>query len=262
MAQDKGPTILIVMWTTTSIATLFVAARLFTRIRILRNIGLDDYLIASSMVIGLLFVSLATAAVTAGDGKHVSALSRYRFERAAMLNTAAPMRAMWTSGLGNCWSPSVVVDYSIFAGGISTLLYLPTLKSSLTMPIRRKGLLLIAFALGSCAAIVAVVKCTHIPGLADESDPTYSTSELVIWTNVESNSIIIAACIPTCIPLLEKLFYKRGANGFHNQQVAYNPKPPRPQNKEFLFQASRHAVDTEMEVSRIRRTDEIIIAIE
>lgn len=129
-------------------------------------------------MIGLLFVSLATAAVTAGDGKHVSALSRYSFERAAMLNTAAyapgivsfvlpklgvvallcrifnptrrwriflwafvggsglvicgciiilyaqcsPMRAMWTPGLGKCWSPSIVVDYSIFAGGISTLL--------------------------------------------------------------------------------------------------------------------------------------------
>jgi hypothetical protein len=54
MAQNRGPTILIAMWTATSIAVMFVAARLYTRIRILRNIGLDDYLIASSMV-GALF---------------------------------------------------------------------------------------------------------------------------------------------------------------------------------------------------------------
>ncbi|EED22505.1 conserved hypothetical protein [Talaromyces stipitatus ATCC 10500] len=244
MAQNRGPTILIAMWTTTSIATLFVAARLFTRIRILRDIGLDDYLIAASMVIGLLFVSLETAAVTAGDGEHVSALSRHSFERAAMLNTAAyapgivsfvlpklgvvallcrifnptrrwriflwafvgvsglvicgciiilytqcsPMRAMWTPGLGKCWSPSIVVDYSIFAGALSAFLdiflaiYPAVILWNLQMATRRKILLLSAFALGSCAAIVAVVKCTHIPGLANESDPTYSTSELVIWT--------------------------------------------------------------------------------
>ena len=50
MAQNEGPTILIVMWTTTLIATLIVAARLFTRLKIVRNIGLDDYLITSSMV--------------------------------------------------------------------------------------------------------------------------------------------------------------------------------------------------------------------
>uniref|UniRef100_A0A093UM92 Rhodopsin domain-containing protein n=1 Tax=Talaromyces marneffei PM1 TaxID=1077442 RepID=A0A093UM92_TALMA len=162
MAQDRGPTILIAMWTTTSIATLFVAARLFTRIRILRNIGLDDYLIASSMVIGLLFVSLATAAVTAGDGEHVSALSPYSFERAAMLSTAA-------------YAPGIV-SFVLPKLGVVALL------CRIFNPTRRWRIFLWAFVGGSGAAIVAVVKCTHIPGLADESDPTYSTSELVIWT--------------------------------------------------------------------------------
>jgi hypothetical protein len=51
MAHGRGPTILIAMWTTTSIAALFVVARLYTRIKILRSVGLDDYLMASSMVI-------------------------------------------------------------------------------------------------------------------------------------------------------------------------------------------------------------------
>ena len=138
-------------------------------------------------MIGLLFVSLVTAAVAAGDGEHVSTLSRHDFERAAMLNMAAyapgiisfvlpklgvvallcrifnptrrwqiflwafvggsglvicgcivilyaqcsPMRAMWTPGLGKCWSPSIVVDYSISNCG-STLGfsgYLPCILS-------------------------------------------------------------------------------------------------------------------------------------
>jgi multisubunit Na+/H+ antiporter MnhF subunit len=48
--QDKGPTILTVMWTTTSIAILFVIARLYIRYRIVKNPGLDDILITVSMV--------------------------------------------------------------------------------------------------------------------------------------------------------------------------------------------------------------------
>jgi hypothetical protein len=28
-----------------------------------------------------------------------------------------PTKALWTPGLGACWSPTILVDYSIFAGG-------------------------------------------------------------------------------------------------------------------------------------------------
>ncbi|KAL1984814.1 hypothetical protein VTN96DRAFT_8658 [Rasamsonia emersonii] len=43
------------------------------------------------------------------------------------------------------------------------------------------------------ACIVAIYNCTRLPGLADQSNFTYSTADLVIWTNVESNTIVIAA---------------------------------------------------------------------
>ena len=58
MADSRGPTILIAMWTTTSIATLFVIARLYTRIKILRSLGLDDYLMACSMVLSKILMIL------------------------------------------------------------------------------------------------------------------------------------------------------------------------------------------------------------
>jgi hypothetical protein len=48
--QDRGTAILVAMWTTTSIATIFVAARLYTRTKIVRSLGLDDYLISLSIV--------------------------------------------------------------------------------------------------------------------------------------------------------------------------------------------------------------------
>ncbi|KUL81321.1 hypothetical protein ZTR_10126 [Talaromyces verruculosus] len=241
--QDRGTVILVAMWTTTSIATIFVAARLYTRAKIVRSLGLDDYLISLSILLGLLFVSLTTAAVGAGDGRHADSLTPHAFEQAALLNTAGfapgilsfvipklgvvallcrifnptqrwkiflwsfvggggllicgciviiyaqcnPTKALWT-GVGNCWNPSILVDYSIFAGALSAVIdiflaiYPAVILWRLQLPLRRKVLLLTAFALGACAAVVAVVKCTHIPGLADVSDSTYSTSELVIWT--------------------------------------------------------------------------------
>lgn len=54
--QDRSPAIMGVMVGLTALATVFVAARLFVRVRLLRNVGLDDYLITGSLVrdIGLL----------------------------------------------------------------------------------------------------------------------------------------------------------------------------------------------------------------
>lgn len=48
--QDRGPTLMGVMVGLTVLATVFVAARLFVRVRLLRNVGLDDYLITASLV--------------------------------------------------------------------------------------------------------------------------------------------------------------------------------------------------------------------
>lgn len=61
--QTKGPRILAVFWAMTSLAILAVAARLFIRIKVLRNPGADDWLIAASMVSQLHFSSGPTATI-------------------------------------------------------------------------------------------------------------------------------------------------------------------------------------------------------
>ena len=48
-----GPTIVATMWEETGITLLFVALRLYTRIRINRTVGCDDYLISLSSVSGV-----------------------------------------------------------------------------------------------------------------------------------------------------------------------------------------------------------------
>ncbi|RAH48314.1 uncharacterized protein BO95DRAFT_62912 [Aspergillus brunneoviolaceus CBS 621.78] len=80
--ENKGPALLAVMWTLTSLATVLVCARLVIRTKIIRAFGLDDWLIASSMILGLCNVSLATVAVTQGLGKHAATIGPSAAERA------------------------------------------------------------------------------------------------------------------------------------------------------------------------------------
>jgi hypothetical protein len=50
LAESKGPAIIIVMCTFTSLATLFVIARILVRATILKKMFYDDYLIIVSIV--------------------------------------------------------------------------------------------------------------------------------------------------------------------------------------------------------------------
>lgn len=47
---NKGPEILAVLWACTTFATLLVITRLWIRQKVLRKLGVDDWLIAASMV--------------------------------------------------------------------------------------------------------------------------------------------------------------------------------------------------------------------
>ena len=47
---NNGTSMIAIVGTFTGLSALFVAARLYVRIRLLRNLGLDDYLIVLAMV--------------------------------------------------------------------------------------------------------------------------------------------------------------------------------------------------------------------
>lgn len=48
--ENRGPKILGVLWALTSLTTLVVLARMYIRIKLLKNFGSDDWLIVLSMV--------------------------------------------------------------------------------------------------------------------------------------------------------------------------------------------------------------------
>ncbi|OQE29291.1 hypothetical protein PENFLA_c004G05739 [Penicillium flavigenum] len=130
-----------------------------------------------------------------------------------------PPQALWKVRLmsegATCRPTKILVGYAIFTGVLSAVvdLYLaiyPTvILLRLQMSLKKKLALCAALGLGAVACAMAIVKCLQLPGLYDKEDSTYGTADLVIWTSVESNIIIMASCIPTLGPMYEMIRGKR-----------------------------------------------------
>ncbi|KAL5343276.1 hypothetical protein BJX70DRAFT_408835 [Aspergillus crustosus] len=277
--ETRGPRILGLFWTFFSVSVIMVSARLYIRARWLKNIGLDDYIIAVSMVMLTGYTIITTVNVGLGYGKHTSVIMQQngmdrlvdvllinyvdfsfgimafttpKLAIAALLNRILnpgrlhriwlwvltglvfvsssiciiilftmcnPPAALWTPELMSagavCRPTSVLVSYAIFTGAVSGFadLYLaiyPTvILMQLQITLTKKVALCAALGLGAVACAMAIVKCFQLPSLYDTSDSTYATADLVIWTSIESNMIIIASCIPTLGPLYELFRGKR-----------------------------------------------------
>lgn len=75
----------------------------------------------------------------------------------------------------------------------------------LNMPRQKKITVGILMGLGAFAGIIAIVKCTKLPSLGNHAEYLYATADLLYWTSIESNSLIIAASIPALGPLIRLL---------------------------------------------------------
>ncbi|KLU91676.1 hypothetical protein MAPG_10194 [Magnaporthiopsis poae ATCC 64411] len=301
-AQDKGPGIIVTILCLTSITTLFVIARLYTRARVLRAAHLDDWLILVSMACTWVAAGFSVVANLKGAGRHVRALTQQQLHDAiffvmtgfvpSLLSFAFPklaivalltrlmnpsrihkrflwalagscflvlctnifvefaqcnpVSALWDKSIKkadkSCWDPRVNLYTAYFAGAYSAFvdMYLaiyPTivLFRLQSLSWRKKAALSIALGLGVFAAIVAIYKCTFLPALGSRDytcktsfydtiagrwagidshlAATDDTAELVAWTNVESNTLIMATCIPVLRPLVDRIFGRRLLGG-------------------------------------------------
>ncbi|KGO77537.1 hypothetical protein PITC_059770 [Penicillium italicum] len=301
MSQTNGPRILGLFWAFGSVIVVMVSLRLYITVRLINNIGLDDYIIVAAMVIVISYTVLTTVNVLLGYGSHVSVLLEKGglelIERILVLNYADfvlgimsfttpklaiaallnrimnpsrfhriwlwiltgflfvvsticiivlftmcdPPNALWKIHLlsegATCRSPKILVGYSIFTGGLSAVvdlyLYLaiyPTVVSlRLQMSLGKKPALCAALGLGAVACAMAIVKCLQLVGLYNMTDPTYATAELLIWTSIESNIIIMASCIPTLGPMYEMIRGRRpwGSHGRYESSKlrSYTDRP-------------------------------------
>ncbi|KAF2875905.1 hypothetical protein BDV95DRAFT_591327 [Massariosphaeria phaeospora] len=132
-----------------------------------------------------------------------------------LFSQCTPARSQWDFSVkGVCWDRWILVYYAIVAGNISAAvdLYLAVYPAvvlyNLQINMKKKLALSVALGLGSIATAVAIYKSTRLPALASP-DFSYDTSDITIWTSIEGNSIIIAACIPTLQPLFDLLLGRR-----------------------------------------------------
>ncbi|PYI23476.1 hypothetical protein BO99DRAFT_419097 [Aspergillus violaceofuscus CBS 115571] len=284
-SDDKGSTKLIVLWTLTGLITVVVTGRMYIRAGLLHNLGVDDWLIVFSLLMGLMYCILTTINVRLGFGKHAWLLSAATVEHATFLNCLSflfgivsftvpklavtamlnrilnashiqrvclwtlstlaaivsgvciiilftmcdPPRALWQTSLvaegkATCKNVWMLIDYAIFTGALSGFvdlalaIYPSTVLMKLHMSLRKRLALCAALGLGSVATAMAIIKCTQLKGLADQEDYTYGTADLITWTNIESNIVIIASCIPTLQPFL---LGNRTASSYNNSRNRY-----------------------------------------
>ncbi|EEH39130.2 hypothetical protein PAAG_01592 [Paracoccidioides lutzii Pb01] len=272
LQEDKGPLILVVIWTITPLAAILVASRLYVRAAIIRKVELDDWLILLSMILSLTYVVLVTVSVGYGFGKHqdtltpdqirgarlnaqigslfaILAIAIPKLAVAAMLNRILvptpfhrnvvwflgafvtvsscigipvlmticnPHQATWDKRIKNakCRNPVSSTNYLLFTGAVSAFadLYFAVYAVIVCWKLRvsrlKKIAVSVALGLGTIACVVAIIKCVQLPTLKKRHDTTYRSSDLIFWSKLEADTIIIAACIPTFKPLF-RLFRKR-----------------------------------------------------
>ncbi|KAI3573453.1 hypothetical protein IWW34DRAFT_756206 [Fusarium oxysporum f. sp. albedinis] len=148
-----------------------------------------------------------------------------------------PPSARWTLyAPAKCRSSTGTIVYSVVVGSFSAVvdfylaIYPAIVLWSLHMHLKKKLALSVALGFGawfvSCrellpvksrhglisalsAGCAAVRKVMEVPSMGDGTDYTYDSGSLVIWITIETNSVIIAACIPMLLPFLELLFGKK-----------------------------------------------------
>ncbi|EEA27277.1 conserved hypothetical protein [Talaromyces marneffei ATCC 18224] len=287
LAENKSANILAPMWTLSMLTTSIVMARIYIRVKIVKNVGLDDWVIVVGMIFGLAYLGLTTANVMVGYGRHAVTLDLPHLEMAVLLNTVGflfgilsftipkiavaimlirilnpsrmhryfviglvslapcvaitciillftecdPPASQWDKSIPNatCRDPWILIDFAVFTGAdghmttLSTFvdLYLSIYPAvvlwKLKMSVKKRLALMCALGLGFVAAAMAIIKCTQLKGLADTADYTFGTWQLVIWTNIEANVVVIASCIPTLQPLLEYILRRSRGTSYNNK---------------------------------------------
>ncbi|KAF4907032.1 hypothetical protein CGCF415_v007546 [Colletotrichum fructicola] len=126
-----------------------------------------------------------------------------------------PSRAQWdfTITEKSCWSPWVLIDVAILTGAYSAALdlylaiYPATVLMRLQMNIKKKLILSVALGIGSMWFLLYIDLQEHAAAISRQQ--RLHLADLVVWTVVEGNTLIIASCIPVLGPLVELALGRR-----------------------------------------------------
>ncbi|KAL3292640.1 integral membrane protein [Colletotrichum asianum] len=216
-AESKGTSIIATICIIVGISTLFVLGRLFVRTKILGKAHLDDHLTVLSLLLSYVTVGLEIWAVQSGNGRHVGTLSTEQ-QSAAVLSTISgfpPNVLAYTvlkfavvALLVRILNPGRVhriVLWSLATISCSAALdlylaiYPATVLMRLQMNIKKKVIPSVALGIGSMWFLLYIDLQEHAAAISRQQRLHLA----------ESNTLIIASCIPVLGPLVELALGRR-----------------------------------------------------
>ncbi|KAL2272071.1 hypothetical protein VTJ83DRAFT_1442 [Remersonia thermophila] len=144
-----------------------------------------------------------------------------------------PAAAQWGGAPGTCWDRRITVDYALALGICSVLfdfylaIYPTVVLFGLQLNWKKKVALSSSLGFGYCAGVITCYKCYTLSGLLSLEDFTYAVDDVVLWTNIEGNCVLIGACIPCMYPLVKKMFGSSVLGGSTSNKYSHqNPTGP------------------------------------
>ncbi|KAI1808721.1 hypothetical protein F4811DRAFT_500483 [Daldinia bambusicola] len=282
--ENRGPQIAGAVVSTTLAALIVVCARMYVRLRMIRSMGIDDYIMLASMVLSLVGMAIIVAEVHYGAGRHAAYLDADVNRFGLKLNFISQPIYMWAIPMVKCSvgfflfriSPSLfyrrvlqgtmvfLVVYTLVCFMTlvlqcknlavlwdnrieTTCLSQPTLQglsyansavnivtdlffALLPIPMlwnvqinsRTKASLICVLGLGIFACAAAIIKAAFITNYGKSGDFLWDSANLTIWIATETNTGIIAACLPCIKPMFKTIFDSSLRYGSSRKKDTYN----------------------------------------
>ncbi|XMA16452.1 hypothetical protein WAI453_009243 [Rhynchosporium graminicola] len=130
----------------------------------------------------------------------------------------------YTGGKGSCINPIITVDATYGYSAVScwtdwTMAILPVfLIWNLQMNIRTKISVAMILSMGAVASTATIFRIPYVKGLANEADFLYATTDVAIWSIVETGIGIFASACATLRPLFRDFFQRNRLMGGSSTQ--------------------------------------------
>ncbi|KAI8960345.1 hypothetical protein F5Y11DRAFT_330303 [Daldinia sp. FL1419] len=311
--ENRGPQIAGAVVSTTIAALIVVCARMFVRLRMIRSMGTDDYVMIVGMLLSLVGMGIVIAQVHYGAGRHAAYLDpevnrlglKLNFISQPIYLWAIPivkvsvgfflirispsvyykrilqgvmtflmaytfvcfmtlmlqcnnLAILWDNRIQTtCWSQSTLqgLSYANSTVNIITDIFFALLPIPMLWNVkinaRTKASLICVLGLGVFACAAAIVKAAFISNYGKTGDFLWDSANLTIWISAETNTGIIAACLPCVKPMFKTIFDSSLRYGSSRKKDSYHLRDygqgTGPKGSKYLHSQTR----TEVEARRV-----------
>ncbi|KAK0611356.1 hypothetical protein B0T14DRAFT_440511 [Immersiella caudata] len=234
-AEDAGPRIIGATMAVTVLAFVTYSARMYSRIVLVRGVGMDDYFMSLAMAMVIVGEALVWASVNRGAGKHLGDIPLEDLPIGLKLNfisqpifliaicvvklatvvlQCTDIRALWDLEIAQtatCWPQKTLQGLSYTNVGLNTLtdlcfaIFIPIpMLWNLNVNWRTRASLILALGLGCFACAAAIAKIPSLVDYGKTGDWLWDSQDICIWTVTECNVGIIAGSLPALRPMFKR----------------------------------------------------------